>query len=151
MKKILNQLFLILKFILFFISLIITLYIMIGMYLRIEKNIINLIFLFIPYLLLFCLFVINHLFKQTGILNNIFYNFTCVLVFFIIILVGFRAILDKNMILNEVMGYGVNFVYFSDFLIFMKILLYGLIVGNLLFMISDRKVETEKVMEIEIL
>ena len=76
-------------------------------------------------------FVLNFIFKQDRINSNLFYILTSLLVFIVIIFVCIRAICDKGMLLNKVMGYGINFNYFSDFIIFMEIMLYGLIVSNL--------------------
>ena len=70
--------------------------------------------------------------------SNLFYILTSLLVFIVIIFVCIRAICDKGMLLNKVMGYGINFNYFSDFIIFMEIMLYGLIVSNLLFMLNKK-------------
>ena len=80
----------------------------------------------------------NFVFKQDRINNNLFYNLTSLLVFVVIIFVCIRSIFDKGMILNKVMGYGINFNYFSDFIVFMEIMLYGLIVSNLLFMLNKK-------------
>ena len=137
MKKILNGLFLVLKFILLIISFGISLYIVLSMYHRINKDIINAVPIFIPFVLVLLLFFINITAHQKQINNNIFYNLTCCLVFSCIILVSLRAILDKNMLLNEIMGYGINFSYFNDFIPFIKILLYGLGGANICFMFHE--------------
>lgn len=139
MKKILNYLFLVLKFILLIISFGLTFYIVLSMYSRIEKNIINSLPIFIPFLLTLVLFCINILFKQKTLNNNLFYNLTCCLVFMTICIVSIRAIFDKNMILNQIMGYNINFAYFNDFIGFMKIMLYGLIISNIIFILTITK------------
>ncbi len=139
MKKILNGLFFILKWILLLSSFAVTFYIVLSMYDRVNKNLMESISLFIPYVLILILFMINIIFKQKSVSKNLFYNLTCCLVFATIIVVGIRSIMDKNMILNKIMGYGINFSYFNDFLAFMKILLYGLSVGNIFFMIHEKE------------
>lgn len=113
------------------------------MYKRLEKNVFEAFFLFLPYVLLIGLFVINIIFKQDSVLDKLFYNLTCILVFCLIIFVGLRSLFDKNMILNEIMGYGVNLLFFSDFIIFMNFLLYGLCVSNLLLMFKFKKEDIE--------
>ena len=143
MKKVLNNFFYLLKYILFFISLGLTFYIILGMYSRIEKNYFNCINIFIPYLLILVIFCINFIRNQKVVINNIFYNITCVLVFSIIVLVSLRALFDRNMILNQIMGYNINFSYFSDFLVFMKIMLYGLFFGNIFLLISDLPIKED--------
>lgn len=134
MKKMLNTIFLILKWILIFIAFAFTFYIVLSMYDRLNKNIIESLNIFIPYIILLILFFINAFIKQNNIIKNIFYNLTCCIVFIVILLVCIRTIYDSNMLLNQLMGYKINFYYFNDFLIFMKILLYGLSIANVFFM-----------------
>lgn len=139
MKKILNIMFIILKYILLLGAFAITLFIIVRMNARLSKSFSTVIPEFIPFLLIFLLFVINLLFKQKGVNNNIFYNLTSCIVFATIILVGYRAFADKNMVLNEKYGYGVDFNYFNTFIAYMKIMLYGLIVSNILFMFQPKE------------
>lgn len=143
MVRLINKLFLVLKFLLLVLAFIVTLYIVMIMYKRLEKNVFEAFFLFLPYVLLIGLFVINIIFKQDSVLDKLFYNLTCILVFCLIIFVGLRSLFDKNMILNEIMGYGVNLLFFSDFIIFMNFLLYGLCVSNLLLMFKFKKEDIE--------
>lgn len=143
MVKLINKLFLVLKFLLLIIAFIMTLYIVMVMYERLEKNILESLFLFLPYVILIGLFVINAVFKQNNILDKLFYNITCIAVFCLIIFVCARSLFDKNMILNGIMGYGVNLLFFNDFLVFMKVLLYGLCFSNLLFMCKSTRREIE--------
>ncbi|MCI8346351.1 MAG: hypothetical protein HFJ12_00190 [Bacilli bacterium] len=143
MKKILNGLFFILKWILLLSSFAITFYIILSMYDRVNKNLLESASLFIPYILILILFMVNIILKQKSVSKNLFYNLTCCLVFTTIIVVGIRAIIDKNMVLNQIMGYGINFSYFNDFLSFMKVLLYGLSIGNIFFMIHEKEDHSE--------
>lgn len=137
MIKLLNIIFNFLKFVLFFISLGLTLYIIMVMYARLDKSMVASINIFIPFLLLLICFCLNMFFRQSMINHNIFYNVTCFLVFSTICVVNIRTIWDYNMVLNEIMGYNINFSYFSDFLVFMKIMLYGLVISNIIFMLYD--------------
>ena len=139
MKVILNKIFMILKFFLFIAAFSICLYIILSMYHRIDKDIVNAIPIFVPYVLILLLFFINITAGQKSVNDNIFYNLTCCLVFSCICLIGVRAILDKNMLLNEIMGYGINFSYFSDFIPFMKIMIYGLSLSNVCFMVREKE------------
>lgn len=143
MKRILNGLFFVLKWILLLSSFAITFYIILSMYDRVNKSLIESIDLFIPYVLILILFMINIFLKQDSVSKNIFYNLTCCLVFTTTLVVGARAIYDKNMVLNEIMGYGINFSYFNDFLAFMKVLLYGLSIGNIFFMVHEKEKKEE--------
>lgn len=139
MKRILNGLFFVIKWILLLSSFAITFYIILSMYDRVNKSLMEATSLFIPYVLILVLFMINIILKQKSVSKNLFYNLTCCLVFATIIVVGVRAITDKNMVLNQIMGYGINFSYFNDFLAFMKVLLYGLSIGNIFFMIHEKE------------
>lgn len=71
--------------------------------------------------------------------DNIFYNLTCCLVFFCICLISIRSLFDRNMVLNEIMGYDINFSYYGDFIVFMKIMMYGLFISNILFIFTGNK------------
>lgn len=144
MKKILNGLFLILKWILLLAAFAFTFYIILSMYDRVEKSIFESVDLFIPYVIILVLFMLNIFLKQKQVSGNIFYNLTCCLSFLTIIIVGLRTIFDKNMILNEIMGYDMNFSYFNDFLAFLKVLLYGLSLANIFFMFQEKKKTQEK-------
>lgn len=137
MIKILNGIFRFLKYILWFVAFGMTFYIVLGMYTRLDKNMIQSISLFVPYFILIALFVINKLCHQDQIINNIFYNLTCCLALLTIIVVALRALFDTNMVLNKIMGYDINFFYFNDFLMFMKVMIYGLCIGNIFFLYRE--------------
>lgn len=139
MKKMLNGIFMFLKFILLILGFGLSFFIILSMYKRIDKNIIESIPIFIPFILILFLFFINIIMNQKSVNSNIFYNLTCCLVFSCIVVAGLRSILDKNMLLNSIMGYNINFSYFSDFIAFMKIMLYGLSLANIFFMIHEKK------------
>ena len=111
MKRILNGLFFVIKWILLLSSFAITFYIILSMYDRVNKSLMEATSLFIPYVLILVLFMINIIFKQKSVSKNLFYNLTCCLVFSCICFVSFRALLDQNMVLNEIMGYNINFSY----------------------------------------
>lgn len=139
MKKILNGILMVLKFILLILGFGLSFFIILSMYKRIDKNIIESIPIFIPFILILFLFFINIIMNQKSVNSNIFYNLTCCLVFGCILVAGLRSVLDKNMLLNSIMGYNINFSYFSDFIAFMKIMLYGLSLANIFFMIHEKE------------
>lgn len=139
MKKILNGILMVLKFILLILGFGLSFFIILSMYKRIDKNIIESIPIFIPFILVLFLFFINIIMNQKSVNSNIFYNLTCCLVFCCILVAGLRSVLDKNMLLNSIMGYNINFSYFSDFIAFMKIMLYGLSLANIFFMIHEKE------------
>ena len=139
MKKILNGILMVLKFILLILGFGLSFFIILSMYKRIDKNIIESIPIFIPFILILFLFFINIIMNQKSVNSNIFYNLTCCLVFGCILVAGLRSVLDKNMLLNSIMGYNINFSYFIDFIAFMKIMLYGLSLANIFFMIHEKE------------
>lgn len=139
MKQILNAIFYFLKFLFFVAAFALTLFIMVQMYQRLGKNIMESVKVFLPYLLIIVLFIINLFARQISVTRNLFYNITCTLVFTTIIVVGLRAMLDPNMVLREQLGRNINFNFFDYFIPFMKIMLYGLCVSNLFLMFTGKK------------
>ncbi len=149
MKRIFNGLFYILKFLLLVGSFGLTLFILIRMNVRLDKDMISILSQLIPFLLLFVVFIINMIFKQIGVTKNLFYNLTCCLVFAIIIFVGYRAIFDTNMVLNQKYGYGIDFNYFDNFIAYIRIMLYGLLIANILFMFREKDKNVDKSKELK--
>lgn len=139
MKKILNGIFMFLKFILLILGFGLSFFIVLSMYKRVDKNLVESIPIFTPYIIILLIFFINIIFGQKSVNRNLFYNLTCCLVFSCIVIVCLRAILDKNMLLNSIMGYNINFSYFNDFISFMKIMLYGLSLANIFYMIHEKE------------
>lgn len=137
MNKFIGSLLLILKQILLFISFGITAFTIIFMDNDLEGNMVMIISTLIPYLLLFLVCIFNRILHQQRIINNIFYNLTSCLVFITNIIIILRAIYDKNMILN-VAGDGVNYIYLWYSLSFVSLMLYGLVIANILFIISNK-------------
>ena len=151
MTKILNKLFRILHIIMLPILLIATIYIVMFMFQRLEKEIFGANFteflgVIFPYLLLIILNIINMFLKQNNVKDNLFYNTTAFLVMIVITVFCLRAIFDQNMFLWHKYGYNMNFNYFSDQIAPMKVMLYGLSIANVVLMIdgyikSDNKSE----------
>ena len=147
MKKIFNGLFYGLKFLLFVVAFGLTSFILIRMNMRLNKDFTSIISEFIPFVILLILFIVNLLFKQKNISKNLFYNLTCCLVLSTIIVVALRSLLDTNMVLNEKYGYGVDFNFFDNFIPYIKIMLYGLSIADILFMFREKdndKIKDEK-------
>ena len=114
MKKILNGIFMFLKFILLILGFGLSFFIVLSMYKRVDKNLVESIPIFTPYIIILLIFFINIIFGQKSVNRNLFYNLTCCLVFSCIVIVCLRAILDKNMLLNSIMGYNINFYSFYE-------------------------------------
>ena len=81
MSKIINGFLNVLKMFMLLACFVLTFFIIIKMYQRLEKDLFNSIFNFIPFVLLFILFCINFIFKQKQVTQNTFYNIVCILVF----------------------------------------------------------------------
>ena len=151
MTKILNKLFRILHIIMLPILLVATIYIVMFMFQRLEKEIFDANFteflgVIFPYLLLIILNIINMFLKQNNVKDNLFYNTTAFLVMIVITVFCLRALFDQNMFLWHKYGYNMNFNYFSDQIAPMKVMLYGLSIANVVLMIdgyikSDNKSE----------
>lgn len=139
MKKIFNSLFYILKYLLLIAAFGLTLFILIRMNVRLDKDMMTILPELIPFALLLILFVVNMIFRQSSVSDNIFYNLTCCLVLGTIIFVDLRSVLDTNMVLNAKYGYGIDFNFFDNFIAYIKIMLYGLSIANILFMVRERK------------
>jgi len=136
MIKVLNFFFSILKVILLIVSFMFTFYIIMFMFKRLSKDYMGTIDVFVPYLILFLLMAVNLIFSQKHVLNNLFYNITCCLVFGVLIICGYRAIFDEYMLSGIKMGYGINFNYYADIISPLKSMIYLLIASNVCLMIS---------------
>ncbi len=145
MKKIINGLCSFLKYVCLIISFGLTLFIILRMYTRLNKSLTEAIFIFLPYFLLLILFIVNSFWKKEGVTKNIFYNITATLVFATNIFVCYRAVFDKNMLFNNIQKMGVNFNYFNDYLSFNRIMLYGLIIANIVFMFLPTHKDKDRV------
>lgn len=126
-----------LKYLLLIISFALGSYIVLYMYQRLDKPLLDSIFIALPFLILFLLFAINMLCNQKRVTSNLFYNLTCCLVFAVILFIEYRTLFDTNMIANSKLGYNINFNYFADNINAIKVMIIGLIVGNVLFMLPD--------------
>lgn len=138
MTKLLNYLLLALKFILLLISFVITFFIMISMYNRLDKNVLDCIPTMLPFILLLFLFTINVILKQKETMNNIFFNLTCCLVFMVILVSAYRSFFDQNMVMITKLGYNINFNYFADVIAPMRAMLYLLVLADIILMIVSK-------------
>lgn len=136
MIKIVNTVFSFLKVLLLLVSFVFSFYIIINMYRRLEKNMMDAIFNFIPFVLLFILFAINLIFRQKSVNQCFFYNITCCLVFGMLLFAVYRTFFDRNMVVMLRLGYDINFNYFADIIAPMKAMLYILSVSNILLMLE---------------
>ena len=136
MIKVINAILSFLKVILLLMCFVLSFFIIINMYRRLEKNVVDAIFNFIPFGILFILFAINLIFRQKNVNGSLFYNITCCLVFGMILFAAYRTFFDRNMVVMIRLGYNINFNYFADIIAPMKAMLYILCVCNVLLMVE---------------
>lgn len=141
MTRILNGMFYFLKFLLMLLAFGTSLYVLIAMYQRLDKDMFGLINIFMPYIILFGLFVVNIFFRQHGVTKNVFFNLTCCLVFFTISFLALRSKFDAMMIYSMKNSYHINFNFFSDSITFINVMLYGLCIADFFLMFSDMNVK----------
>ena len=124
MTRILNGILSILKVILLLVCFVFTFFIVVNMYRRLDKNIVEAISNFIPFILLFILFAINLIFRQKSVNKCFFYNVTCCLVFIMILFAVYRTFFDRNMVVMIRLGYDINFNYFNITPVYLSRLVY---------------------------
>ena len=149
MTKIINKLLYILKNILFPIIFFATIYIVVFMFKRLEKdifgaNLMEFIQIVLPFILLLILNLITIFLNTKEVKNNIFYNITSFLVMLVISVFCYRALMDKNMFLWYKYGYNINFNYFADQVAPIKVMLYGLSLSSILLMIKGKLEESKQ-------
>lgn len=139
MIKIINGFFSILKFILLMISFMCSFYIVMAMYQKLGKSIMDSLAIFIPYFILLLLFCLNYILGQKQVTKNLFYNLTCCMVFGVFLFASYRTMFDDFMLMQKQSEYGMSFHYFSDMVAPLKSMLYLLIAGNVCLMLSKGK------------
>lgn len=143
MEKIINGFFSIFKFLLLLVSFMVTFYIIMNMYQRLEKNIIECIPTMLPYVVLLFLFILNFIFRHQYVNNSMFYNISCCFAFMVILFAAYRSIFDSSMVMILKLGYHINFNYFADVIAPMKAMLYLLIIANILLILIGKIAEMD--------
>lgn len=146
MDKILNIFLLILKMLLLLTCFVFTFFIIINMYKRLEKDMVDAFINFVPFFLLFLLFSINLILRQKSVMQCTFYNITCCLVLAMVLFTVYRTLFDSNMVAFIRLGYNINFNYFADMIAPIKAMLYILCVVNILLMFNE--IDFKKKMEV---
>ena len=137
MNKILSKLLSVLKYLLLLFAFALTLFGIINTYKRLEKPILDAIPVFIPFALVLILFVISIFVKKAKMGENLLFNFTAVIMFIVIIIIGIRAKFDTNMMLYYKYKIDYNPLFFADNLSSIKIMLYCLSISNLFFLLKS--------------
>lgn len=126
-----------------FIAFGITLYILIFMYQRLDKDPFGESFgeffgVLLPFVLLLITFTINLAGRQKSVNEHLFFNASCVISLTAILFFGYRALTDQNMVLWGKDGYGINFNYFADQITHIKVMVYVMLVIDILLIIQGR-------------
>lgn len=153
MKKILSKIFNIIKFILMFVSFSLILIGVLFTYKRLDKSILEAFNIFLPFIIIIVLTIVNMFSKKAKVSENLLFNFTSILVFLCIIIIGIRAKFDTNMLLYHKYQINYNPSYLSDNLSSIKVLLYCLSGANLFILLkplfedklNNEKINTEKI------
>jgi len=88
----------------------------------------------IPLILTLSVFVVSFFFKEGN--NHTLFNVACLVAFIAIIIIDFRTLLDRNMLLW--MKGNTNFYYFQNQVLQIKILCYLIFFGNALLIYKEK-------------
>ena len=137
MKDILSKVFGFFKYILLVVSFGLVLYGIMMTYSRLEKSLGEAINVFLPFGFVLITFLLTLITRSKKVGNSLMFNFVSCFVFFIIIIICFRAMFDKSMILYYRYQMKFNPAYFADNLSAIEVMLYMLGAANLLLVLSD--------------
>ena len=136
-KKVLSTLQVVLLVVAFFFAL----YINVYMFFDLGKNpfgrdFFNFFGILTPFVLLIILYFINFVNNHHNVNNSIFYKIVSILVIITIIYMEYRSVFDNNMILWYKTDYHINFDYFTNQILPIKIMIYGLCIVNIFYIIE---------------
>ena len=135
MKKLINSILFYGKIILLLIAATLTLYIIFSMNDYYRRNVINILFVAVPLFLILLFFVLS-LFKDE-IKDNLLFNIASILGVVAIIIIDYRTIFDRNMVLW--IDSQMNFYFFNNALRGIKIISYLILMGNIMLFLQKRK------------
>lgn len=134
MIEMINKVMFYFKLILLLLVFTLTLYILFSMYDYYKTGFWNLILISLPLLLSLIMFVLSFFFKVGD--DKTLFNVGCILALIAILIIDYRSIFDKNMVL-WVKG-KINFYYFQNQITQIKILCYSIFIGNLVLFYQKR-------------
>ncbi len=159
MTKILNKMFYYLKNIMLPLLMFATIYIVMMMFQRLEKepfgaNFGEFLGIILPFIVLIILLIVNTFLKHDEVRNSLFYNLVSFMVMLTIAIFCYRAMFDKNMVMWHRYKYNINFTYFTDQIAPFKVMLYLLSFSNVMLIIkgylnNKDKVKNKKSLEVE--
>ena len=135
MLEMINKILFFIKIILLLFVLTLTLYIMMCMYDYYQTGFLNMIAVCLPLILVLVIFVLSFFFPNAG--NHTLFNLASFLALIAILIIDCRSIFDKNMVL-WIRG-NINFYYFQNQMMQIKILSYGIFLGNLILIYQNKR------------
>ena len=135
MLETINKILFYLKVILLLVVFTVTLYITFMMQEYYGNYMGTIIATFIPLFLVLIVFVVSLCFKEGN--NNTLFNVCCLLVFISIIIIDYRTLFDKNMVLW--FKGNINYYYFENQISQIKLLCYLIFFGNLILIYKEKK------------
>ena len=111
-----------------------TLYILLRMYDYYNDGVMNIMMLFLPMLLVLIVFVISFFFDEGN--KNTFFNIANFIALLSIAIICLRTLFDKNMIMG--IKENINYYYFQNQIIQIKILSYLIFIGNSLLIYQEK-------------
>lgn len=137
MHDILSKFFGFLKYILLVVAFGLVFYGIIVTYGRLDKPLTDATDVFVPFGFVLIVFLITLIVRSKAVGKNLFFNFTSVFVFVVIIIICLRSMFDTNMILFH--RYGVNFnpAFFADNMSAIIAMVYMIGGANVLLLLCD--------------
>lgn len=131
MKKIVNSCLFYSKIVLLLIAFTLTLYISFSIN-AIEKDLLSIFLVGLPLFLILVLFMLS-IFKDS-VKENTLFNLASTFALLAIIIIDYRTIFDKNMVLWH--DFSLNIYYFMNALFQIKLLGYLMVIGNILLFVK---------------
>ena len=135
MLKVIDKILFYFKVIVHVAVFVLVLYIMLMMNDYYGNSFSNIVSLFIPMLLVLVGFVVSFFFNKGN--KNIFFNIANTIALLSIMVICLRTLFDKNMVMG--IKDNINYYYFQNQIIQIKILGYMIFMGNVLLIYKDKK------------
>ncbi len=133
MHKLVNKVLFFIKIMLLLIDFVLTLYIMLMLNSMRDGELGNLILTCIPLLLILIIFVFGFFFRKGH--DNLLFNVSTVLALVTILIINLRTLFDQNMVMW--IKDNMNFYYFRNQIVLIKVLCYFIFFGNLCTIYSE--------------
>ena len=151
MIKIFNYLLNFIKVVLILVSFTLVSYISLFMYKDLNKDILHNYLLefsliLLPFIILIFIYIYTLISKNKTVNENMYFslvNFICLSAILVICL---RTIFDKNIVEHYLHDVSISYNYFTDYLSFIKVMIYSLIISHLLLIIKSKSIKKKELM-----